>query len=870
MGRLYDLIKQEIEEIEKQARLEKSNLVKAKTFPNVVKDRQNILKANGLIDLINHKAPELFGSKEEFKAFLKENDELFVKHGINKDNYLTTLPDISKSYPLHYTGDISDYETIFDNLEEKLGKNKIDEIIDAYDKESYIEPPVLTHPMEPYINNIKKDIDTLFTDEDEKIKEELKENLDYANKMLVEKKKGGQYDKIIDDVSIGRVYTAKNMLEDYAIEKEIDPEKILNLQVKSSNYIDTECKTNEDVQLTKKLVLDNPENKITKEFKEKLLDLDKFITELGIPSEFISGEQGLKSYGFIDYYTKTQEVSNLIGTYQEKDSPEDKKQIINELSLKAKELSVIEGKYDTLFHRIDRLFDLNKVSLNGNLYTGRESSFNPEFMKTFRANLQPKWDNENAAWGVILSGFCQVKGVAEKAGMSLEECLDKPVESFLKVADNYSKELFDQTNLPRGAENPIGKRLAHTLVMDQDLGQFYKNRISLQGRSIEFISSLEDINDNTINKVISNNIGFSYFNQFDRSPDKMWMKGNEVDYDSIKNIFAMADKTDRLYELSNNNYDANMNIGSKYNYKDVMTTEKSNVNGLQEKNNVLEIFKDFLIEKGEMMDNPHNYVQLAKGNLKAYVDEITVLVAGKKYYDDFLTMNNKNIYEYNKNDRKEIVNFLKDPVGSFIKKYKNEFDLDNEYISGMKQAYKEENDRVNGALKVEAFRNAFNKFNTYEENKGKNFNQIFKDNAGGWLEWLGQTTSKQYLDLKDAFEAANNPESPTYGDFKSSKFFAQRYIERKLPEGTKFENLKPNEKRRVEFCLTVIAAVDEIEKENPNLEHQNSNNIINNNIIDDDFLNKVNKDVENINSNINEEIIDTSIKVVEENKEVEP
>lgn len=869
MGRLYDLIKEEIEEIEKNSMLEKANFVKAKTFPNVVKDRYNMLKFNGLIDIINRKAPELFGSKEEFKAFLKENDELFVKRGINKDNYLTSLPDVTKAVQFHYTGDISDYETIFDKLEEKLGKSKIDEIIDAYDKESYIKPPVLTHPMEPYINNIKKDIDTLFTDEDEKIKEELKENLDYANKMLVEKKRGSIFNTIIDDVSIGRAYTAKKMLEDYAIEKEIDPEKILKLQGKSSNYIDTECKTNEEVQLTKKFALDNPDNKITPEFKEKLLDLDKLIKELGIPSEFISGEQGLKSYGFTDYYKKTQEVSNLIGTYQEKTTPEDKKQVINELSLKTKELSVIETKYDVLFHRIERLFDLNKIGLNGNLYTGRESSFNPEFMKTFRANLQPKWDNENAAWGVILSGFCQVKGLAEKAGVSLEEYLDKPVETFLKVADNYSKELFDQVNLPRGDENPIGKRLAHTLVMDQDLGQFYKNHISLQGRALEFLSSNEDFNDNTINKVISNNIGFSYFNQFDHSPDKMWMKGNEVDYDSIKNIFAMADKTDRLYELSNNNYDTNMNMGSKYNYKDVITTDKANVNGLQEKNKVLGIFKDFLVEKGEMMDNPHNYVQLAKGNLKAYVDEITVLVAGKKYYDDFLTMNNKNIYEYNKNDRKEIVNFLKDPVSSFIKKYKNEFVLDNEYISGMKQAYKEENDRVNGVLKVEAFQNAFNKFNTYEENKGKNYDQIFKDNAGGWLEWLGQTTSKQYLDLKDAFEAANNPESPTYGDFKSSKFFAQRYIERKLPEGVKFENLKPNEKRRVEFCLTVIAAVDEIEKQNPNLEHQN-NNIINNNIIDDNFHKELNKDVENIKANINEEIIDTSIKVVEENKEVEP
>lgn len=867
MGKLYELVKKEIEEIEKQATLEKSNFIKSKSFNNVNKDNKNIRIVNGLIDIINRQAPELFGSREAFKEFLKDNDELFVKKAVFKNDYVTTIPTISKMNPLHYTGNISDYETIFDKLEEKLGESKIKEIIDAYDKDACIKNPVLTYPMEPYVNDIKKDVDTLFNEADDNTKDELKQNLDYVSKMLVEKKNRGQYDDVIDDVSCSRAYTAKNNIEEYAIQKGIDSDKLVSLQTENS-LIDVVCNTNDDVKFTKGLALNNEENKISPKFKEKLIDLDRFITEQGVPTVFITGEQGTKEYGFYDYYKKSEEISNLIGTYQEVTTDDQKKNIINEINVKANELSLIETKYDAIFRKIERTFDLDKISLNANLYTGREASFVPENLKTFRPNLQPKWDNENSPWGVILSGFCQIKGAAARAGMSFEEYLDKPVEAFLKIADNHSKYMFDQVYMTRGEDSPTGKRLAHCLVMDRDMGQKYQYDVSLEGRAIEFLNTAEDFDDNTIGKVINNNIGFNYFRQFNRSPDKMWMKGEEPDYDSIKNVFAMAEKTDRLYELSNNNYDVNLNMGSKYSYKDVVTTELNNHSGLEEKNNVLCVFKDYMLERNVMMSNPMEYVQVAKGDLQAYLDDIAVLVAGKKYYDDFLIMNNKDIYSYNKNDRKEIVNFLKDPVGAFAKKYKKEYDLDNNFINTLKENYKEENDRINGAPKLEAFRTAFNKYNTYEGNRGKNFNQLLKDNAGGWLEWLGRTTSRQYLDLKEAFEAANDPQSATFGDFKSSKYFAQKYIEHKLPEGVSFENLKPNEKRRVEFCRSIIAAVDEIEKTNPDLENQN-NNAIDNNIIDDNFHEELNKDVNINKENINENIIDITSNANVENKEIE-
>ena len=58
-----------------------------------------------------------------------------------------------------------------------------------------------------------------------------------------------------------------------------------------------------------------------------------------------------------------------------------------------------------------------------------------------------------------------------------------------------------------------------------------------------------------------------------------------------------------------------------------------------------------------------------------------------------------------------------------------------------------------------------------------------------------------------------------------------------------------------------------MEKSNPNIEHQN-NNIIDNNIVDDNFHNELNKDVSK--ENINENIIDTTSNVISDSKEIEP
>jgi hypothetical protein len=154
-------------------------------------------------------------------------------------------------------------------------------------------------------------------------------------------------------------------------------------------------------------------------------------------------------------------------------------------------------------------------------------------------------------------------------------------------------------------------------------------------------------------------------------------------------------------------------------------------------------------------------------------------------------------------------------------------------------------------------------------NVGKNISRIIGDNKGGWGEWLGRTTSKEYKALVSSVEAFNNPQSRTFGDRGNLRYFAEKYVDHKLPLGAKFEDLKPIEKKRVEFCLSIIETCKAMDREE--LE-ANKDIVKDNNIIDDkEFKNKLENDVNYLNkSNVNENVIDTTNKNNIIDKEIEP
>ena len=136
----------------------------------------------------------------------------------------------------------------------------------------------------------------------------------------------------------------------------------------------------------------------------------------------------------------------------------------------------------------------------------------------------------------------------------------------------------------------------------------------------------------------------------------------------------------------------------------------------------------------------------------------------------------------------------------------------------------------------------FNEINNSSDklNRGKSIANIIEDNKRNFIKRWFSSSSKEYRALKKSILASTDPSSPTYGDLNGSKAYAIKYLEHKLPLGTDRNSLSSNEKRRVEFCETIIKAADEIEKEK-NKENENNIDIA---IDNKEFQDKVKNDVD--------------------------
>ena len=856
MGQLFESIKKELEDVKTYSLYEQSNFIAAKAFPKVYKDYQNIKRVNILLGEINGNFEKYFGSREQYDEFLANNKDLFTSTPFR------IIPYIEKRD--HKTATLEDYEKILDAVEKTIGEEKTKQVLEETQNKVLNPFKNVNYVLKPFVENIEKDVDTLFSTESNEFITDVKDSLEYIGNNLIAKKDPGPWNDLIDDVSVGRSYGAKNMLRDFATDNNYDFEK-LNKAV-DNGYLSLELEPvdKETVEYTKQIAF-NDNLKISEDFKNKILDLDKLVTELGVPSKFSVGEEPTKFYGLVDYYKVSGEITSLLGEYNDKNITDDrKKELIVNIVAKKKELADVEGKYEQIFNKIKDTFNINETSLNGNLYTGRLHSYNPNNIGGFLPDLPTKWDEENAAWPVVLSGFCQLKGAANKAGVSLEEYISNPVKVFLndayKISENISREIYLDRN-----NNSLGKRMAHAIIMDEDP---YRGLgfLEYDNRSIEFITNLEPMSKDTLGKVIGTNAGIKYYKLFNRSAEKMFVTNNEPSYKSIKNMFAYGDKVDKLYELSENYCDKDINIGAKVDYKEAVK-EYKDVNPNDEANKMMTTLKDYLAEQKVMFAEPERYCSTA---LKETLNPCAMFMGAKTYYDDFININKKDIFSLNDDERKNILSFMKDPVKTFVSKYKKTLHLTKNQIRELKTSYKEENDRINGP-KVAKFNQLFAQNNRKENgyNVGKDIQTIMKDNKGGWGEWLGRTTSKEYKALTGSVEAFTNPNSPTYGDRGNLRYFAEKYVSHKLPLGADFEALKPNEKKRVEFCYSIIETCKAMDREE--LE-ANKDNVKSNNIIDDkDFKDQLEKDVNYLNKS-KENIIDKTNKnnIIEKENEIEP
>ena len=811
MGKLFNAIKDKYDGLFKFQYDQQKNFIALTTYDNIYKKIEETKYVNFFFNEITNNAEYYFGSKENFKLFLERDKELFPGKAL----------EIPKAEYSNNTGIIDikgiDYEGILNAFEEKLGHKKTEELLAKYEK---FVPKQYTpvHPFDKYTKDIVNNLDELNLTEDKL--NEYKDALAFANEELIIKKADTNTDKVIDSINKVRENEARGHIKEVAIEIGADGDKVDSLKsawnVVSFNADSIEGKKALQPFLDQKLTIDE-------DFKAKVIELDKLVNDKGLLPNGAVGETGNKEYGFLDYFTKAYDLKQSLLAYGKLTDSNEKINALEDISLKTNALKDTIKDYDDVLGFIKENFDTSKVGLNANIYSGRAHD-SGNVLENFVQNLPKRWDLENAAPGIILSGYAQLKGAAKFAGVSVEEFLEDPHKYFMmgakKVATEEDKKYLIPAKDEQNNEIPLGKRIAHIALMEDtgyaDVLEKYKKNT----RCLEFINQASNFDENTNkNMVESGTIGSLIFIHDHSSATLFMDDNNKPDYESIKNLFALGNDADNLLALSNHyfNDDGKINdLSETYNLKmDVV----KNVNPLNETRRVMGVLKDYMAERIRLFDERYADVN-NQLELEDQIEPSSMFVAAKEYMNDFIYKNKIDLLSYDKKQRTEIMEFLNDPIKAFVMKYQDEPNLLRTDVQGrlietfedIDKAYKTEFDSIYKST-GDKFVNAFNDLNTQTKgrNSGKSIEQILNDNRGGFFERNVGTSSKEYKALVASVEAATDPKSRSYGDLNGVRVYAQKYVDHKLPEGANFEKLSENEKRRVEFCHTIIGATLQME-----------------------------------------------------------
>ena len=218
MGKLFNAIKNNYDELAKFQEKQEKDYFVLTTYDNIVKNITKSRYLNYFINEINNNQKYYFGSEDNFKAFLEQNKALFPNSNIPKALYdgNTVMIDVKGV----------DYEKILDTLEGKIGEGKTNELLEKY-KSFKPDGTRLENPFKTYNKKIINELDELNLDE-AKIKE-FTEALEYASNELVVKKTEDDTDKIIDNINRIREKEAKSSLSKVASIVGADVEKVTQI-----------------------------------------------------------------------------------------------------------------------------------------------------------------------------------------------------------------------------------------------------------------------------------------------------------------------------------------------------------------------------------------------------------------------------------------------------------------------------------------------------------------------------------------------------------------------------------------------------------------------------------------------------------------
>ena len=806
MGLLFDAVKREYENIIKFKELEQTNFLESRKFDNYYKAMMSQVRVNKYLSMINEKAKYFYGLNNlDYNGTMKQFENI--------------IGDIKNGFPVFdiKADQIYDFKPILDQIEADIKPVEVKTIVEDDEVNEYkiVEPE--KHLLNDMTMSIRMSLSALNI-KDSEISREDRVNiptlLNYVNDLIVAKADTDVMDKVIENVSEGTGIEAKNHVEEFANKNGYDPDELKNANGGMA-MLDFYPANNKQGDLLKDI--SNQGLNLSNEYKSKILELDRLITEKNIIQNANGGESDHKEYGFTDWINKATEVKDAVVKINSIKSSqrEEKIQAIKEFIEKTKEFQEINQKYVDLYEEIENKFDIKKISLPGNIYSGRAHPYND--IKSFKPDIPKNFDNERAPYGVIINGYAQLKAFCNNNNIALKDLLDNPAKEYRKAGYEFVKNIDQKYALPRG-NNTLGKRMAHALV--QIDGEYNKKigEFSYSSRALEFLWQTQEQNENSIDTYIKGSATVGSVHLFNHNADRMFNKeDDEADYDTLKSLFARGDDVDNLFTLSKNYRDENLelvkDLDEKYN---AAVTAKAH-NPANECNRILKTINEFLAER-KYLDDHEEEITNGKAVLKTdAVSPAKIFAAGREYFKDYLVKNNINLLDVPAGNRKKIFEFINDPVSAFQKKYgnKNIFFLDRqdktETYNSFKAEFKTEMNKMYDKENTKNFVNDFAQNNQKEHgyNTGKNINTILSDNKGGFFErYILRNTSKEYKALEEAVKAATNPNSPTNGDYDQAKLYAIKYLEHKLPEGVNENNLSATGKRRIEFCRSFLKTLD--------------------------------------------------------------
>ena len=794
-------------------------------FSKTYDARLGINCLNNAISYINSKAKDWFKTKEEFMEFAKSygfktkrTEIAELEESIADEDYFKKVEEVMKTINLD----------LFDKIEEIISPEESVQFRKAVEGNGKFEfERSHVHLLNDKVNELKNNIPNNLSKEE---KDDYIKALDNINAKVLKKVEDGFIEgSIEDEAKLIKTYAkygdnppiagsnekpTKDGLIKYADSlgfSEKEKEAFLKYEVGTFSssfdfYEESPDKIEKHHKIFSTIFEKVPRMKLGDDVKNNIIGLSQLVNKSGIFKEYTSGETGSKEYGFLTFFNKQIEIYKLLNQDISKLSDEEKKKYSQEVIKKSNELNDIEAKYDEVLDYINKNFDMDKITISGNIYSGRPP-----------AGLLEKWDNKNARAGVILNGLAQLYGACKNANMSIEEYLNDPEKGMRQSYENAASKIKNNYILPREG-NSLGKRIARACVNSSELRYYIGAVIFSNSRGIEFLYHVDTDRENAAKNVLAEALIATECSEEQRgSKEYLRLDDNsliaEPNYDNLMNVLLFGDDKENIFETCDNYYTKEFKKLPALTANDYMEKYKKMMENPSETfKKITEDIKDFIKER-EIIRKENQERAKNGGKELSTVDDISaehLVVASKFMLENMLTANKKTLKDIKDPiARKNIQAFLKNPAKALDKMFPNQLGMDKDDLQKF-----EEKIQVATNVRSQTLQNNFidimmkngvPKEVINNQNDKAGMYKVLDDHPIGFFEGIFSTkATRNYRKLINALDGLYDPESSGFGKVDKVAKAAEAYLEHKYKGGKTIDDLKGEAKERAKFCENII------------------------------------------------------------------